>query len=292
MSDIRKAVPLGFKHHKQKQDERLMPEGDERLKIVAAEYESALKQVGTLGGGNHFIEIQKGDDNFIWIMIHSGSRNIGLKVATHYNRLAVRLNQKWRSPVPKKWELAYLPIDSEEGDRYLREMTYCVEFALANRKLMMNRILTIFRDAHAAELDFEPMINIAHNYARSENHFGRNVIIHRKGATSAKKDEIGIIPGSQGSTSYIVAGKGNPESFHSCSHGAGRRMSRKKAQRDLSVEREAQRLEALGVLHAIRGKRDLDEAPSAYKDIDVVMENQKDLVAIKHALKPLAVIKG
>ena len=142
MGEIRKVVPVGFAHHKEKQDERLMPEiknskyySEENLKIelpvCGKEYQSALTQIGTLGGGNHFIEIQKGSDGHIWIMIHSGSRNIGLKVADYYNKLAIELNEKWHSAVPKEWELAFLPIESDEGQAYIREMNYCVEFALA-----------------------------------------------------------------------------------------------------------------------------------------------------------------
>lgn len=136
------------------------------------------------------------------------------------------------------------------------------------------------------------MINIAHNYARLENHFGRNVWIHRKGATSARAGEIGIIPGSQGTKSYIVCGKGVPESFQSCSHGAGRRMGRKEAQRSLDLEEEVRKLEEQGILHSVRTRKDLDEAPGSYKSIDVVMENQKDLVEKIIELTPLAVVKG
>jgi len=136
------------------------------------------------------------------------------------------------------------------------------------------------------------MINIAHNYATMENHFGQNVLVHRKGATRAYKDEIGIIPGSQGSKSYIVKGLGNPESFMSCSHGAGRKMGRGQAIKTLNLEEEVKKLNDLGVIHGIRNQRDLDEAPSAYKDISEVMENQSDLVEILIELTPLAVIKG
>lgn len=140
--------------------------------------------------------------------------------------------------------------------------------------------------------EVEPMINIAHNYAKIENHFGKNVMVHRKGATLATKDTIGIIPGSQGTASYIVKGKGNPDSYNSCSHGAGRRMGRKQAIRELDFEAEKKRLDDLGILHAIRGKNDLEEASGAYKDIDVVMQEQQDLVEILVELKPLAVVKG
>ncbi len=290
MGNIRKAIPLGKEHHKEKQDISLMPEKMEEMEIVDREFSSALKQIGTLGGGNHFIEIQKGSDGNIWIMIHSGSRNIGKQVADHYNKVAIELNKKWYTSVDPKWELAFLPIESEEGQSYLGEMQYCVDFALANRRLMMDRICEIFDGSVA--ISFAPMINIAHNYARMENHNGKNVMIHRKGATLASEKTIGIIPGSQGTSSYIVKGKGNPESYNSCSHGAGRRMGRKEAVRSLDLEAEKKLLDDKGVIHAIRGQNDLEEAPSAYKDIDIVMKEQEDLVETLVKLEPLAVIKG
>lgn len=314
MGEIRKQIPLGMNHHKESQDESLMPmieEGDGSNsttkkygwtagKIITIEYKSALRQIGTLGGGNHFIEIQKGSDGFIWIMIHSGSRNLGKQVADYYNKLAVKLNEKWISSVPKEWELAFLPIDSEEGKSYLREMNYCVDFALANRKLMMERIIDIFQKEFNwsfKTIDFKTIdgvesefINIAHNYAKMENHFGENVIVHRKGTTLATTDTIGIIPGSMGSKSYIVRGLGNPESFNSCSHGAGRRLGRAAALRELNFDDEVKKME--GIVHGMRNNDDLEESPGAYKSIDEVMENQKDLVEILTELKPLAVIKG
>ena len=241
MSLVRKTVPVCFAHQQKEQDESLMPYGidfeDDRYPIVKREYPSALKQLGTLGGGNHFIEFQKGSDGFIWIMIHSGSRNIGYQVANHYNKLAISLNEKWHSKVPKEWQLAFLPIDSKEGQAYLEEMQYCVNFALANRSLMMDRIKAAFSET-IENIEFGDMINIAHNYATIEHHFGKNVMIHRKGATRAYTNDIGIIPGSQGTKSYIVKGLGNTESFKSCSHGAGRVMGRKQAQRELSLKDE------------------------------------------------------
>jgi len=289
MSEIRKVIPVGFSHHRKRQSDSLMPNIDNSYEIVSQQYESALKQIGTLGGGNHFIEMQKGSDGHIWIMIHSGSRNIGLKVANYYNKLAQELNERWHSSVNKKWELAFFPMDSEEGKAYFEEMNYCVDFALANRKLMMERLISIFLKFKKSII-FEEMINIAHNYAKMENHFGQNVIVHRKGATLATKDTIGIIPGSQGTKSYIVRGLGNTDSFSSCSHGAGRKMSRKQAINTLDLEEEKKKMG--NIIHGMRNKNDLDEASSAYKDIDVVMENQKDLVEILIELKPLAVIKG
>ena len=291
LSLIRSSIPVGFNHQSKKQDEKWMPEPLKEYSFLDGLYESGLKQIGTLGGGNHFIEIQKGSDGFIWIMIHSGSRNIGYQVAKHYNDIAIDLNEKWFSDVPKKWELAFLPIYSDVGQAYLSEMQYCVNFALANRSLMMHNVQQAFL-AILPKTKFEPMINIAHNYAAMEHHFKTNVMVHRKGATRAYKGELGIIPGSQGSHSYIVKGLGNPESFQSCSHGAGRKMGRKQAQRELDFDREKKHLDDLGVIHSIRNKKDLDEAPGAYKDISVVMENQNDLVEIVVELTPLAVIKG
>ena len=293
---IRSCVPVGFSHQSKKQDESLMPESAmevDNATVVCKEYDSALKQIGTLGGGNHFIEIQKGSDGYIWIMVHSGSRYLGFRVANHYNNLAVSLNSKWFAYVPKEHELAFFPLDSREGSDYLKEMQYCVDFALANRKLMMTRIADCFyKVIQHKRIDLSKMINIAHNYATMENHFGKNVMVHRKGATLAREGTIGIIPGSQGTKSYIVKGKGNKDSFESCSHGAGRKMSRTKAKAVLNLKEEIEKMDKLGIIHGIRHKRDLDEASGAYKDIDIVMEYQKDLVEILVELKPLAVIKG
>ena len=294
MSGIRELVPLGFKHHNKPQDDKRMPDKNRmgQMPVVNREYDSATCQIGTLGGGNHFIEVQKGSDGFIWIMVHSGSRNIGKQVADHYNRLAIKLNQEWKSTVPRTAQLAWLPLDSPEGREYFSEMNYCIEFALANRRLMMDNILSVFEKTFKGDFKADPMINIAHNYASNENHFGQDVIVHRKGATLARKDTIGIIPGSQGANSYIVKGKGNPESFESCSHGAGRKMGRREAIRSLDLKKEIKKLDDQGIIHAIRRAGDLEEASGAYKDIQVVMKNQDDLVDILVELKPLAVIKG
>lgn len=294
LDDIRSLIPLGFKHQKSKQDLIHMPENNDFVNdgIVEQEYENARDQVGTLGGGNHFIEVQKGSDGHIWIMVHSGSRNIGLKVAEHYNKIAKKLNEKWLSKVEKSSNLAFLPIDIEEAQNYFKEMKYCIDFAFANRKLMMKNIKSVFYDYFGTSFNELQFVNIAHNYAVWENHFNTNVIVHRKGATSAKKGEIGIIPGSQGTKSYIVQGKGNPESFMSCSHGAGRVLSRKKAKKTLDLEHEIAKMDKLEILHSVKSTKDLDEAPGAYKNIDIVMANQKDLVDILVELIPLAVIKG
>lgn len=291
MGLIRAKIPLGFEHHTERQDETLMPEGHENLIVVKNQYLSALKQIGTLGGGNHFIEIQQGNDGHIWVMIHSGSRNLGLRVAEHYNKTAIKLNEKYYSMVPKKQELAFLPIDTQEAHLYMSEMKYCVEFALANRKLMMTRIMESFNEV-MGEIQIGELINKSHNFAAWENHYGENVLVHRKGATRAYEGELGMIPGSMGTKSFIVRGLGNPESFKSCSHGAGRKLGRKQASRELNLNDEIERMNEQGIIHGIRDKKDLDEAPGAYKDINIVMENQKNLIEIVVELKPLGVIKG
>lgn len=292
MAGIRNRIPLGFSKHSQAQDQSYMPNSEEIPEVIKSHYQNALHQLGTLGGGNHFIEIQHGSDNSIWVMIHSGSRNLGKQVADHYNKLAKNLNSKWHSQVPAKWDLAFLPIETNEAKEYLKAMQYCVDFAFANRKLMMKRVMETIEKVLSQKVEFSEIINIAHNYAACENHFGKDVIVHRKGATSARKEEVGIIPGSQGTKSYIVEGLGNPQSFHSCSHGAGRKMGRKQAQRELDLQEEINRLDKKGILHTIRRHKDLDEAAGAYKDIHEVMENQKDLVKILVELEPLAVVKG
>jgi len=309
---IRSSIPVGRNHQSKKQDAVLMPQVSQTefneddmnvpnvllYPIISREYNSALKQLGTLGGGNHFIEIQKGSDDYIWIMIHSGSRNLGFTVAKHYNKVAQDLCKKWYSNIPEfKGEdgLAFLPVNTKEGKNYIREMNYCLEFALANRRLMMDRVIDSFHsviDCKKTIANSTDMINIHHNYATLENHFGENVWVHRKGATSAKEGQVGIIPGSQGTASYIVSGLGNRDSFESCSHGAGRKMSRTKAKNELNLDDEIKQMDEQGILHSLRNKSNLDEAPSAYKDINVVMEEQKDLVEIVVELKPLGVIKG
>jgi len=292
LGQIRKLIPVGFNWHKEAQEDKYMPEIEKLPFVVERHFPRAQKQVGTLGGGNHFIEIQHGSDGFIWVMIHSGSRNLGKQVAEFYNQKAKKLNERWHSSVPASYDLAFLPIETDEARAYMTEMNYCVDFALANRQLMMERVQHAFQSVLKGAVQFDESINIAHNYAAWENHFGENVLVHRKGATRARRGEIGIIPGSQGTKSYIVEGLGNSESFESCSHGAGRVMGRKQAQRELDLENEIKCLDDKGIIHGIRHRRDLDEATGAYKNIDTVMANQQDLVNIKVELEPLAVVKG
>jgi tRNA-splicing ligase RtcB (3'-phosphate/5'-hydroxy nucleic acid ligase) len=245
-----------------------------------------LSQLGTLGGGNHYIEFDADESGSAWINIHSGSRNIGYKIAQYFNNVALKLNAKWHSKTAGG-ELAFLPVDSPEGQSYLTFMKFALDFAYDNRRFMLDRVKVAMNKAGISKTPVSDIVNIHHNYAVQEHHYGRNVWVHRKGATLARKDTTGIIPGSMGTCTYIVKGLGNPESFDSCSHGAGRRMSRTAAKKEIS--QEDMLLATKGIL--ISGGR-LDEAPQVYKDIDEVMENQKDLVKSVITLKPKVVIKG
>ena len=289
---IRHAIPVGFNHHEEPQEWVGFYDIGFSLDNLVKEVNSAKHQLGTLGGGNHFIELQKGSDGFVWIMIHSGSRNIGYKIAKYYHDLAKGLCGFWFSNIPTP-DLSFIPQDDRAFDMYVDAMRWSMSFAKENRYRMMLAVRNIIVDLFpGVEFDSEHAYDVHHNYARIENHFGQNVWVHRKGATSAREGEIGIIPGSQGTKSYIVRGLGNPQSFMSCSHGAGRKMGRKDAQRRLVLDDEVRRMDDLGIIHSVRHISDLDEAPGAYKDIDVVMDNQKDLVEIEVELTPLAVVKG
>ncbi len=286
MGRVHEAIPVGFNHHADAQDW----EGFDRapdLKIIQQELNSARKQLGTLGGGNHFIEFQQDEAGTLWVMLHSGSRNFGLKAANVYHKQAQVLCERWHVSLPDK-DLAFLPIIDQAGHDYYAAMSFCLDFAQASRDHMMQAVMGIVSEVTGgSEVD---RVNIHHNYASMENHFGKNVWVHRKGATRVQAGERGIIPGSMGSSSYIVEGLGNPDSFHSCSHGAGRKMGRKDAGRRLNLEEEQAKM--AGIVHGLRNASDLDEAPGAYKDIDQVMENQTDLVKIAVRLKPLGSIKG
>lgn len=250
-----------------------------------------------LGGGNHFIEIQAGDDGFVWLMLHSGSRHLGNTIAKFYHGQALELNKLWASDIPCN-DLAFLPADSSPGQEYIRDMNFALRYAQENRARMMAEFMNVFSSVFR-RANFAAPVNIHHNYAVLENHFGKDVWVHRKGATSAKAGEIGIIPGSMGAPSYIVEGLGNPDAFMSCSHGAGRVMGRKEASRILTPESCDRAMEGIvyerwNKIRRGRGKGmyDLGEAPQAYKDIHMVMDAQRDLVKPKVMLRPLGVVKG
>ena len=294
MGKVRELIPVGFSHHSDPCLVEEMPyldRMDPKLEIVKSQFQKARFSLGTLGGGNHFIEIQRDFEDNIYFMLHSGSRNFGKQIADYYNEDAKHLNKNWHSVVPKEWDLAFLPLDSNEGQAYIAEMNFALDFAKRNRQKMMQKMIDVYMGLiNSPEVVFQH--DVHHNYATMENHYGKNVMVHRKGATSAKLGEVGIIPGSQGTSSYIVEGLGNTESFMSCSHGAGRKMSRTKAQNELDLDTEIKRMNDLGVVHGIRTKKDLDESAGAYKNIEEVMSNQSDLVKIITKLEPMGVIKG
>jgi tRNA-splicing ligase RtcB len=225
-------------------------------------------------------------------MVHSGSRNFGLKIAEYYHRQALRFCEKNKITLPSK-DLAYFPADTPEAGEYLAAMNFAMRFASRNRELIMKR----FAESASSVLKcgIKPVVNIHHNFCSRETHFGRELMVHRKGATSAFSAQIGVIPGSMGTPSYIVKGKGNPESFMSCSHGAGRRMGRNEACRKLSLEECNRAMEGIVFGAWSRGRKgDIDpsEAPQAYKDIGEVIAAQSDLVEVVTKLIPLGVIKG
>ncbi|MBU2701147.1 tRNA-splicing ligase RtcB [Sporomusaceae bacterium BoRhaA] len=289
----REVIPVGFKHHQNPQESSVFDNAPLNIPIIKQEFENMKYQLGTLGGGNHFIEIQKGDDDHIWLMIHSGSRNLGKKVCDLYNKIAQDHNAEYYSTVPKEWQLAFLPASSMSATEYLTAMNFCLEFAYANRGHMMNKLVEIFNDVtgHGEESH----INIHHNYAALENHFGKNVWVHRKGAIRMREGEKGIIPGSMGTPSYIVEGLGNKESFMSASHGAGRKMSRSEADKTFTEEEANKSID--GVVFGRwnknrKGGLDLSECPLAYKNIEEVIRNESDLVKPLVKLQPLGVMKG
>jgi len=292
LNDILAAVPVGFKHHKHPQNHPIFQKYTDVTDFIAAQWDSVKCQLGTLGGGNHFIEIQADEEHFIWIMLHCGSRNLGKQVAGHYNKLAKKLNKARHLPVPPEYQLAYLPIDSQEGKDYWRDMTFCINFAEANRQRIMEIVLGIF-EAYFPQFEYDPgtETDVRHNYAAQETHYGKDLIVHRKGAVRAKGRVI--IPGSMGTPSYIGQGLANPEAFESCSHGAGRKMSRSKAKKEISVKNVIQEMEKKDIALVKPKNNDVaEECSQAYKDIDEVMDNQKDLVAVTIKLTPVGVIKG
>jgi tRNA-splicing ligase RtcB len=284
---VQDAVPTGFASHAKPQKwEGLQTELRARS-LQPLMREKAAVQLGTLGGGNHFLEAQVDESGQIWLMVHSGSRHTGLRIAEYYTNLAKEITRKRGLEVPP--ELWALPLDDPVAQDYLHDMEWATQFALESRYRMLEAMLKamgIDPDEVGGRAAF---INIHHNFARIEDHFGQKLVIHRKGATSAREGEIGIIPGSMGAPSYIVRGRGNPESFQSCSHGAGRKMGRRQAMRSLD---ERALKEALAGTFTTPSRGFLDEAPQVYKDVTVVLARQKDLVDIVHTLRPLVTIKG
>ncbi|MCK7576167.1 MAG: RtcB family protein [Chromatiales bacterium] len=259
-----------------------------QLRKAFKRFDNWVNQLGTLGSGNHFIEVCRDEDDRIWVMLHSGSRGIGNAMGTYFIDLARREMQRWMIRLPDR-DLAYFPEGTQYFDDYVAAVSWAQAYARANREQMMLLVLAALeRHLPAFELT-DAVIDCHHNYVEREHHFGANVWVTRKGAIRAREGDLGIVPGSMGARSYIVRGKGNPESFCSSAHGAGRRMSRTAAEKQFTAaDLEAQ---TQGVI-CRKDRGVLDEIPGAYKDIDQVMANQADLVEVVHTLKQLVCIKG
>lgn len=291
---IERAIPVGFNSNRDVSPSVSAWPGWERFKDVHPKAQDlkrrALEQLGSLGGGNHFIEVCLDTEDKVWIMLHSGSRNLGKGLADIHIHEAKGLMKKMMVKLPDP-DLAYLREGSCEYEAYLRDLHFAQDYARQNRQEMLSRIMTelsLILNA-GSPIQAETEIDCHHNYAAKERHFGQDVLVTRKGAVRAGAGELGIIPGSMGTRSYIVRGKGNPESFESCSHGAGRRMSRREAKRRFSVG--DLRRQTAGV-ECRKDPGVIDEIPAAYKPIEEVMDNQKDLVEIVASLKQVVCVKG
>jgi len=245
-------------------------------------------QLGTLGGGNHFIEVQKDPDGGVYVMLHSGSRSVGKKVCDHWHKVALGLNDRWHSDLPDR-ELAYLPWESDEARTYFEDMRTAMRWAEQNRAAMREAVKTAVAE-YLPDAVFRDIVDVHHNYAAWESHRGRNGIVHRKGAVRARAGEVVLIPGSMGTASYIGEGLGSPDSFESCQHGAGRARSRAAT---LRLETEDQFVASMtGVMLGGHAAGARDESPFAYKDVDQVMADSSDLVRSVVRLVPMGVVKG
>jgi tRNA-splicing ligase RtcB len=248
-----------------------------------------LVHLGTLGTGNHFIELCLDEEQRVWVMLHSGSRGVGNAIGTFFIELAKQDMRKWHINLPDE-DLAYFPEGTDHFDDYVEAVGWAQDFAALNRRMMMTNVIRALRGQIAKPFDAEmEAVNCHHNYVQRENHFGENVLVTRKGAVRAAKGVMGIIPGSMGAKSFIVRGLGNPESFDSCSHGAGRVMSRTAAKKLVTLD------EHIADTAGVECRKDegvIDETPKAYKSIEAVMAAQADLVEIVHTLKQVVCVKG
>lgn len=291
---IERSIPVGFSQHRKPTEQSLQWNGWNDFQNLHRGVHKLLgkaqHQLGTLGGGNHFIEICLDKDENVWILLHSGSRNIGKELADVHIEVAENLLKKYHIEVPHR-DLSYLPIETEECKQYFHDVLWAQSYALENRNIMLQLAIKDVRYElnNAEQFEIVRMVNCHHNYVALENHFGHEVWVTRKGAIRAMKGDDGIIPGSMGTKSYIVKGLGNPDSFCSASHGAGRRMSRTKARATFT---EHDLLEQTKGVECRKDKGVLDEIPQAYKNIDEVIENQNDLVEVVTTLKQVICVKG
>jgi len=302
---IEKAVPHGMTPHRRGRDEGSWENPpslvDQAWATLVDDFEAICekyprlrntnnrKHLGTLGTGNHFIEVCLDEDGVVWFMLHSGSRGVGNAIGTHFIELAKKDAEQHQRNLPDK-DLAYFEEGAQYFGDYVRGVSWAQKFARLNREVMMKNLIETVRKVIPKPFESHlEAVNCHHNYVQKEHHFGEDVFVTRKGAVSAKKGELGIIPGSMGARSYIVRGLGNPESFESCSHGAGRVMSRTKAKKMFTVEDQIKATEGV---ECRKDENVIDEIPMAYKDIDAVMEAQKDLVEVVYTLKQVLCVKG
>ena len=300
LADIRNAiehqVPLSAGHYNRSIKKTARPRL-EQLEAKAAELERLdfynkiaknwRKQLGSLGSGNHFIEIVLDEDGYAWAFLHSGSRGVGNRLAEHHIRIAKKLMEKWYITLPDA-DLAYLVEDTPEFDDYMADLDWAQEFALLNREEMMERIIKILQ-YRCGDFEETDRIQCHHNFTKREHHFGKNILVSRKGAIEAREGQAGLIPGSMGTRSYVVRGKGDADSFNTAPHGAGRRMSRSQARKTFTMDDFDRDLAGIEVN---RSEAFLDELPGAYKDVDLVMEQSSDLVEIVHTFRQIVNVKG
>ncbi len=296
---ISRDVPVGRAQHA---DDRVLVDAakpfEARLDLMTQKHPQLLKafgkfskwvnQMGSLGGGNHFIEVCLDESDQVWVMLHSGSRGIGNALADYFIQLARQDMERWMIHLPDR-DLAYFPEGTEHFDDYFEAVHWAQEYAYQNRQCMVDLVLAALQRHLPAFVVTSEVVNCHHNYVAQEHHYGANVWVTRKGAIRAREGDLGIIPGSMGARSYIVRGLGNPESFTSSAHGAGRRMSRTAAEKQFTESDLARQTD--GVI-CRKDKGVIDEIPGAYKDIDAVMENQKDLTETLHTLKQVVCVKG
>ena len=303
IGNIMRSIPLNTERYKTPQESGIL----DRAKQEMEKYEQNPEllpliddgyfQVGSLGGGNHFIELQEDQDGFLCIMIHSGSRHLGKAVCDHFHGMARELNRRWYSDVKDEYHLAFLPVEAEEGKQYINWMNLAMDYAFENRARMLEKTCAAVKELiekHTGHtVGFGQEINCHHNYASLENHYDENVWVHRKGATRVREGEMAVIPGAMGSYSYVVEGKGNRESFCTSSHGAGRCYSRSGAMKAFSIEQVMVDLKEQDIVLGKRKKNDVaEEGRFAYKDIDQVMAQQQDMVTPVRKLKTVGVVKG
>jgi tRNA-splicing ligase RtcB len=259
------------------------------LKTAKLKNTNNHRHLGTLGSGNHFVEVCLDETGAVWLMLHSGSRGVGNAIGTHFIELAKQDMRRHFVNLPDQ-DLAYLNEGTQHYDDYVEAVSWAQKFARTNREVMMQNLIAAVRTVISKPFETHVgAVNCHHNYVQNERHFGREVLVTRKGAVSARRGELGIIPGSMGAKSFIVRGKGNEESFHSCSHGAGRTMSRTEAKRRFTL---ADHVSATEGVECRKDANVIDEIPMAYKDIDAVMHAQRDLVEVVHTLKQVVCVKG